>query len=145
MWPRRRHPENKDSIVLTSTRLLQGDAADLFNEPGQGVPGWARVNTLAHSDPEKLTGLNTTHADLGANGWDAVVSYLATEILCIGHRQAEEVALIQRTVLVPLELALLAGILPEPRDPAQLATLVINALQQAPIRDMHERHRSVNG
>lgn len=66
------------------------------------------------------------------------MAYLAIELLAVGQREPEEIALIQRTVLVPLELALLNGGLRAPTTPGELVALVIGALGRAPTRDRHE-------
>jgi hypothetical protein len=139
MWPRRRNLESEDSVVVATVRLLKGEAVDLFIESGQDVPVWARLNRLAHSDLDVLTSLNRT--GLFSNRWDAVVAYLAAELLGAGYRQPEEVAWLQRTILVPLELALLGAQLPQPVTPGQLATLVLNALRHAQCPDPHDPQR----
>jgi hypothetical protein len=139
MWPRRRNLESEDSVVVATVRLLKGEAVDLFIESGQDVPVWARLNRLAHSDLEVLTSLHRT--GLFSNSWDAVVAYLATELSGAGYRQPEQVAWLQRAILVPLELALLGAQLPQPVTPGQLATLVLNALRQAQCPDPHDPQR----
>jgi hypothetical protein len=137
MWRRRNHSENTDSVVLASVRMLEGNAAELFRESGQGVPAWAYLNALAHSQADQLTTLTTAPLFLRPGGWDAVVAYLATELLTIAHGRPDQISVIQRAALVPLELGLLAGEVPEPEIPGQLAELVIDALHRGPSRDRH--------
>jgi hypothetical protein len=119
-------------------RFLRGEAVDLLYESGQGVPVWALLNLLAHTSLGRLTSLAKSDAHHPQNGWDAAVAYLATELVAVGQRKSEEIALIQRIVLVPLELALLNGDLRAPTTPGEFVTRVIGALDAAPIRDRHE-------
>jgi hypothetical protein len=133
MWPRRRHRKNEDSVAWTSVRFLNGDAVDLFKESEQGVPGWAWVNVLAHSEPWKLARMKVPRRVGRANAWDATVASLAAEITRTGRGRREEVDFLQLTALVPLELALLGGKLPEPLTPGQLRVLVMSALCRAQI------------
>jgi hypothetical protein len=135
MWRRRYRSETRDSVVLAGGRLLEGDATESFRELGQSVPAWAYVNALAHSQPDRLTSLKTPPLFVDPGGWDAVVAYLATELLTITHGRLDEVHVMQRAVLVPLELDLLAGQVQVPRSPRQLADLVINALHRGRTRD----------
>ncbi len=127
MWFHRRRHQTEDSVVVESVRLLTGDAVGVFNELGQGAPGWAWVNVLAHSRPNELAGIKRPHRF----GWDAVVADLAAELLSLGHGCPVAVAFLQRTALVPLELALLGGEMPEPMTPGQLGVLVMTALYRA--------------
>jgi hypothetical protein len=114
MWRHRHHCENEDNVVQASVNLLQGVAVEEFRQSGQSVPGWAYVNALAHSPADKLTSSKTPPRFLHPSGWDAVVAYLATELMTIAHGQLDKISLMQRGDLVPLELDLLAGELPEP-------------------------------
>ena len=103
------------------------------------MPAWAWVNMLAHSRPGDLASIKRPHRF----GWEVVVAQLAAELLNAGHGRPEVVGFLQRAVLVPLELALLAGDVPEPVTPGQLGVLVMTALYQAQIQthirdDRHE-------
>ncbi len=134
MWLRRHGRETEDSVVLTSMRLLRGDAVGLFTELGQGVPAWARVNALAHLTVRELARTKAAHRlASGGHAWNAMLAHLAGELLRAGHRSLEEVDFLQRAALVPLELALLGGELPEPVTPGQLGVLVMSALHHAQI------------
>jgi hypothetical protein len=134
MWPRRRHREDEESIVVASVRLLSGDAIGLFKESRQGVPAWARINLLAHSEVATLARMKAPRRISRANRWDAMVANLAAELLILGHGRPEEVSFLQLAALVPLELALLGGKLPDPLTPGQLGVLVVSALYRAQIR-----------
>jgi hypothetical protein len=90
MWRHRHHCENEDNVVQASVNLLQGVAVEEFRQSGQSVPGWAYVNALAHSPADKLTSLKTPPRFLHPSGWDAVVAYLATELMTIAHGQLDE-------------------------------------------------------
>jgi hypothetical protein len=134
MWPRRRHHEDEESVVVASVRLLSGDAVGLFKESGQGVPAWARINLLAHSELATLARMKAPRRVSRANRWDAMVANLAAELIISGHGRPEEVTFLQLAALVPLELALLGGKFPEPLTPGQLGVLVVSALYHAQIR-----------
>jgi hypothetical protein len=134
VWPRRHHPEDGESVVVASMRLLSGDAVGLFKESGQAVPAWARVNLLAHSELATLARMKAPRRISDANRWDTMVANLAAELIVLGHSRPEEVSFLQLAALVPLELALLGGKLPEPRTPGQLGVLVVSVLCHAQIR-----------
>lgn len=135
MLRHRHHCENEDNVALASVNLLEGGAVEAFRQSGQSVPAWAYVNSLAHSQADKLTTLKTLPRFLHPDGWDAVVAYLATELLTIAHGRLDEISFMQRADLVPLELDLLAGDIQEPETPGQLAELVLNALRRGRTRD----------
>ncbi len=139
MWRHRHHCENEDNVVPASINLLEGGAVEVFRQSGQSVPGWAYVNALAHSRADKLTSLKTPSRFLHPSGWDAVLAYLATELLTIAHGRLDEISFMQRADLVPLELDLLAGEIQEPETPGQLAELVINALHRGRAGDRNAR------
>lgn len=138
MWPRERHGKRGERVATAGMRFLRGEAVDLLRESGEGVRAWARLNLLTHASVGRLRSLFKSDGYIPRNGWDAAVAYLAIELLGLSKRKAQETALIQRTVLLPLELALLNGDLRAPRTPGEFVTLVIGALGKASMRDHHE-------
>jgi hypothetical protein len=138
MWSRRSQTKRRDQVAAAGMRFLRGEAVDLLHESGQGLPTWALLNLLAHTSLGRLRSLAKSDAFHPQNGWNAAVAYLAIELLGVGQRTPDEIALIQRTVLVPLELALLNGDLRAPSTPGEFVTLVIGALGRASVRDRHE-------
>jgi hypothetical protein len=134
MWPRCRPRRAEDSVVLASVRLLRGDGVGLFNELGQGVPAWARVNVLAHSRLSGLAAIKPPRRFARGRGWDVVMADLAVELLSTARGCPEEVDFLQRAALVPLELAFLGGELPEPLTPSHFGMLVRSALCKADVQ-----------
>ncbi len=120
----------RDELAGEAERLLHGEASDAFAGKTGLVPAWVPVNALAHCEPELLQDLAAArHAD-DPGGWDAMLAYLASEILATS-RTIDEVARIQREALVPLELALLSREIQPPHSPAQLAHLIRSSIRGA--------------
>jgi hypothetical protein len=128
---RRHREESEHGLIAESVQLLAGKSLDQYVDSGRGVPAWARVNALAHSTPERLAAFARRPCPAGGSRWEAVMSFLAGEVLTISHRRPEEIAHIQATVLIPLELALLDGEVAQPASAGELAALVIGALDRS--------------
>jgi hypothetical protein len=105
---RRRSSRNEDAelLVREATAIIAGRYAEWATAAGRPVPVWAWMNLLAHGTEEALR----TEAErlCGARGWRHARSAVAAEILDLadaGHIRLSEV---QRDVLLPLELDVMA-------------------------------------
>lgn len=103
---------------------------------GRGVPelrgargrdaAWGALNRLAHGSFADYQQLMAGRDDAHPGSWTATASYLAVEVLAAAPDPVDLVTL-QREVLLPLELQLLAGTVTA-RTPARLAALVTRHL-----------------
>lgn len=119
-------------LVDECTAFLTGGYPWMLLHEGNPVPAWAWVNLLAHASEPVLTALT-------AGGWPRVrapevwksaVSRLAGQCLDLAARLDVELHDLQVTVLVPLELALIAeGV--ENLGPSRLVERVESALIRA--------------
>ena len=136
-WHRNRDKGKADlteveEVIAEAERLLSGRALD--TQRGYRRQGWALVGALAHGERaelQKLAGATLSSHPASAT-WDAVLAYLAGEVLDAAPTERALVQ-VQRQVLIPLELKLLgAGVL-GPSNPKELATLVLASLDGHPI------------
>jgi hypothetical protein len=107
--------------------LVQGDVLIALQERGEPAPAWGYLNLLAHSDRASLRRVrefNQSRRPL--SGWGTVVFDLIVDILDSAPRD-EDLELLQRKALVPLELEIWDGskTLSSPQD---LDILVRSAL-----------------
>jgi hypothetical protein len=110
--------------------MLAGDALNLYKESGRRMaPAWAYLNQLAHSNVEDLVRLARRCHDDRSSVWDETVSYLAAELLGFDGRP-EAIVNIQREVLIPIELDVLAGRKDSLGAPPEFVSVVLRALQQ---------------
>jgi hypothetical protein len=116
-----------EEVVREAERLLSGKALD--DVPGHRRRAWALICPLAHSDRDGLQKLACARtASLSTRPtWDAVIAYLAGEVLTTAPGD-EALVKIQRQVLIPLELKLLGNGIREPTKPRELVTLVLAVL-----------------
>lgn len=134
MWGlfRFRHRAAAQDLVNEATGFLRGRATDAYQNGGR-VPAWALVSSLAHSDFDHFLQVTQLGQRDHPASWNAAIAYLATEILATAP-DARQLAAIQQEVLVPIELDLLAGIIPPPAVPLDLAGLIAGALDEYWIR-----------
>jgi hypothetical protein len=120
-WFRARHTGDR-KFELASSRLISeteafmtGDLAGRLGRRSVPIPGWARLNSLAHGD---LHGLRTTRhlamarrsatlADLTEESWRSAQNLLARELNELVGNDPGLLLEVQRHVLVPLELQLM--------------------------------------
>ena len=121
-------------LVKECETYLCGRYADHMDAEHRVVPNWAWINVLAHGDLERLRevaagdGLDPRRRTSTTVWWQAV-AFVADVVLAQGGDESSLDEL-QRSVLVPLELAWLAAGLR--RTPSQLVRVVLDALDQAP-------------
>jgi hypothetical protein len=85
---------------------LAGRLVEYRSGRGRGVPAWAVLNRVAHAEVDELAGLAGGAGEGREPGWLSAQRSLAADLL--EGRDPQEVAGIQREVLVPLELWLIA-------------------------------------
>lgn len=101
------HPRERAdiSVVQLAEAIVQGDVLIALQERGEAAPPWGYLNLLAHSDLsslERVREFNEPRRPL--SGWGTVVFDLIVDILgWVGTD--EELLVLQRKVLVPLELS----------------------------------------
>jgi hypothetical protein len=131
-WHRDRDKHKADlteveGVIAEAQRLLSGRT--FYVQRGHRQRGWAVVGALAHGDRtelQTLAGAGMSSHPTSAT-WDAVLAYLAGEVL---DAAPSEVALVQvqRRVLIPLELKLLGAGVRGQSTPRDLVTLVLASL-----------------
>ncbi len=129
MWRRSREHDDPeaDALLGEAQALLEGRIAARHTADHDPVSGWAWVNCLANASLNDLAELASRR--LGPSGWGGAVSFLAHELLAAG-RTPEGIVAVQRAVLVPLELGLLAADDSAPTSPGQLVRLIQTALDE---------------
>jgi len=134
MWHRRQRDLNAPAsdVVEEATRLLTGRARETI-PPAHGAPAWVAVNLLAHGTESQLRGAAAPRDHMTAAGWTAALAYLSSALLAFAATEGDLTS-VQREVLVPLELALLAGTATAPSTLGQLAALVMDALDTHRVR-----------
>jgi hypothetical protein len=98
-----------EELAIESAAFLAGRYAETLAARGAMVPGWAWTNLLAHGSAESLR-TEAQALDRGllhGRAWLAARGYLAAEIIDRVERGVPLAAL-QRDVLVPFELDLVA-------------------------------------
>lgn len=123
------HPQQKSdiSVVQLAEALIQGDVLIALQERGEAAPAWGYLNLLAHSDRASLRRVrdfNQSRRPL--SGWGTVVFELIVDMLNSAATD-EDLQVLQRKALVPLELKIWDGreALASPQD---LDILVRSAL-----------------
>ena len=113
---------------------LCGRYAEYMDARHRVVPNWAWINVLAHGDLERLRelaagdGLDPTRRTRTTVWWQAV-AFVADVVVAQGD-DGSSLDELQRSVLVPIELAWLAT--GPRRTPSQLVRVVLDALHQEP-------------
>ena len=114
MWRRRKqgqvHREDVPCDVGEECQLfLSGSYLEHLRECGRPIPAWVRMNILAHGTIDDLATVSASEpAGTWEEAWAAAAAYLAGEILMAVEGDADRLEVLQREVLVPLELQLAA-------------------------------------
>ena len=108
--------ERASSRLISETEaFMAGEFAGRLRRLNAAVPGWARLNFLAHGDLQRLrltrrlalAGRSRTLADLTEESWASAQRLLARELMELVGHDPRLLADVQRRVLVPLELQLM--------------------------------------
>lgn len=111
-----RQLERANSRLISETEaFMAGELAGRLRRQKATVPGWARLNFLAHGDLQRLRvtrrlGLSrrsTNIAELTEESWGSAQLVLARELFELVGNDPCLLADVQRRVLVPLELQLM--------------------------------------
>lgn len=113
--------------------FLAGTYPEFLERHRLPIPHWAWINPLAHGTDQGLAELaaQPLPAPMGIQppgSWNDAVSYLAGVVLAAVQARDRALTQLQRSTLVPLELALAHSPDSNPPTPAQLVTTVIDAL-----------------
>jgi hypothetical protein len=112
--------------------FVRGELAELLVTVGRPLPSWLALNRLGHASPQVLTRVARGQAGVGAGtdpGWADDERALAVRLLN-GRRDPDDVRRLQREVLVPLELRLIAESRVEPLTVGQVIRRAIEALDE---------------
>lgn len=104
-------------LIADTEAFLSGDYARHMRRHGQVVPTWARLNQLAHGELRSLrharrplsAGRSAAIADWTEEAWRSAQRVLARELLSFVGNDRDLWSAVQRTVLIPLELQLIAA------------------------------------
>lgn len=112
MWNRRREPEEpvrRAGVGEECDAFLAGEWAEYLAACGEPVPAWAWLNRVAHGRVGELRALTRApgwgYAPL--DEWDRLRACVADTLFQRSRPASTDVAGLQRSVLVPLELVLL--------------------------------------
>jgi hypothetical protein len=102
-------------LIADAEAFLSGNYADHLGRQRDMIPGWARLNTFAHGDLASVRRARwprvvkpaAGRADPDFEEWDIAQQVLADELLELVDRDAELLAHVQESVLVPLEFLLM--------------------------------------
>lgn len=97
--------------------FLCGEYATHLHRHGEVVPGWARLNTLAHGDVDSLRRAERsfavrrpeTFADLADDSWKTALRVLAREVNQLVGADPDLLVRLQQSALVPLEFRLMSA------------------------------------
>jgi hypothetical protein len=103
------------ALVEETEAFLSGTYASCLRSRGKKVSGWARLNSFAHGDLEQLLEVHrlltsrfpVVGMDCHQQAWVNANRILARDILRIVGRDDELLSILQRAILVPLELQLI--------------------------------------
>lgn len=111
------HPLSASSarLVADAEAFLSGVYAHHLRHHQDAVPGWARLNCLAHGDLASLhkcrrsfaATKSAAFADWPEENWQRAQQLLASELLELVDNDPDNLSRVQRNVLVPLELRLI--------------------------------------
>ena len=114
-------PEMGVSVVIEASAVVHGTMAGFYAVGGRPVPGWAWLNAVAHRLPSQLADLvAAAGGDRPAGSWAEVSMKIAADLSRVDETEA---AAIQAALLIPAELAVLAGTA-LPGGPTQLLRAV---------------------
>jgi hypothetical protein len=106
---RRQARRAAEELAAECDAILSGRYPDYLRSHGRDVPVWAWTNPLAHASDEALRAIVATrsHMMAPADRWPHACRYVAGELLDLAECNGP-LAELQATVLVPLELDLIA-------------------------------------
>ncbi|MGH9104099.1 MAG: hypothetical protein ACRDYD_14125 [Acidimicrobiales bacterium] len=112
MWQRRRGraARAEGPVAEECETFLSGTYEAWLEQAGRQVPGWARLNELAHGQREAVKDLaERGHRPVrGIPTWRHALGVLAAEALELAGDEPENLRRLQLGVLMPLELQLAA-------------------------------------
>jgi hypothetical protein len=128
-------------LVAEAERFLSGRYLDDAYEANREVPGWVWLSTLAHGDAETLEAAEHWLAverpvRSEYDTWGRVLQLLAREIRSMTETTTCTLSDIQRELLVPLELAIIAS----PVGPATMYRVVMSMIDH--VRNRVESKRT---
>jgi hypothetical protein len=136
-WKLRRNgPKETDSLLVTEVKqFLDGQLLDIAFESGGEVPAWVWLSTIAHGDARILEHAENWLSDHHGvrpelNGWGRVLQHLTRRLLDTSEAIGCPTSDLQRSLLVPLELAVTMT----PVGPATMCRLVNEMLIGAKAR-----------
>jgi hypothetical protein len=102
-------------LVADAEAFLSGEYANHLRRHRDAVPGWARLNRLAHGDLSNLQQCrrpfaatkSAAFADWPEESWRRAQQLLASELLDLVDNDPDKLSHVQRSVLVPLELRMI--------------------------------------
>lgn len=119
-------PDVLDECAL----FLGGQFLESYSEDRDSAPDWVWVNVLAHAPEELLATCAAAGGEPERSSsrcvWDRTLSLLSQALLDHAGRTGVPVSLLQRDIVVPIELRLGAC----PLAPPTLVRLVLSGLQQ---------------
>jgi hypothetical protein len=125
-WKHRRHqPQYGEILANEADQFLNGRLLDVAFASGDDVPAWIWLSAIAHGDRSLLGRTQNWLTDhKGArpelNGWGRVLQHLTTRLLETSDALGCPASDLQRSLLVPLELAVTIT----PVGPATMCRLV---------------------
>ena len=122
-------------IIADGAAMLAGRAVDSC-PAGMTIPGWVRVNQLAHAGWADLACLADSPPGRDCSGWNGAIMFLAEE-LRITAGTPEGLRALQQEALIPLELDLLDGRTCAPRSPMELVDMIRTELARVRRRRVH--------
>ena len=135
-WKHRRHqPQYGEILAREADQFLNGRLLDVAFASGGDVPAWIWLSAIAHGDRPLLARTQNWLSDhQGArpelNGWGRVQQHLTTRLLETSEAMGCPASDLQRSLLVPLELAVTIT----PVGPATMCRLVNAMLVDAKTR-----------
>jgi hypothetical protein len=112
MWPfgfggRRRRKTDERRLVKECEAFLEGKFAESAVPAGELVPVWAWVNLLAHGTEDQLR--REVLMPASVDDWHRARALLAARLLAAAGARDTSLTVIQRDVLVPLELDVMSA------------------------------------
>jgi hypothetical protein len=135
-WTHRRHqPQYGELLASEAAQFLDGGLLDVAFASGNDVPAWIWLSAIAHGDAPLLARTKNWLSDHRGvrpelNGWGRVLQHLTARLLETSEAMGCPTSDLQRSLLVPLELAVTIT----PVGPATMCRLVNDLLIGAKTR-----------
>jgi hypothetical protein len=111
---RAKSPSADGSLLIAETEaFLSGDLVSYLRSRRRGVPAWTWLNSFAHGElPTLRETQRSTHVlvsarHVGEKSWFQAQSILGRDLLSIVQDDPKRLMLVQKSILVPLELQLM--------------------------------------